>query len=76
MLCLLRVNARIIGSICPSLSQGDSGGGVVFNGKLIGVHVMGGKIACTQAGVFMNICEKVYKDWIKHTMNAAGTKLG
>ncbi|XP_063736929.1 kallikrein-4-like isoform X2 [Eleginops maclovinus] len=43
-------------------SPGDSGGGVVFNGMIYGVHIGGGKYACDTPGMALDICQ--YKKWI------------
>ncbi|XP_074487023.1 glandular kallikrein-like [Sebastes fasciatus] len=48
-------------------SPGDSGGGVVFNGMIYGVHVFGTNVthACVATNGFMDVCE--YMDWIVTT---------
>ncbi|XP_059192067.1 trypsin-5-like [Centropristis striata] len=43
---------------CP----GDSGGGVLFNGMIYGVHVVSGKYACARHMTYMDVCK--FKDWI------------
>ncbi|XP_071032023.1 trypsin-3-like [Oncorhynchus clarkii lewisi] len=44
-------------------SEGDSGGGVVFDGdQLYGVHTGSSEKACSLPGVVMDVCE--YKRWI------------
>ncbi|XP_074505699.1 anionic trypsin-like [Sebastes fasciatus] len=50
-----------------STSPGDSGGGVVFNGRIYGVHVFSGNAthACVEAAGFMDVCR--YMDWIVTT---------
>ncbi|XP_037637102.1 snake venom serine protease BthaTL-like [Sebastes umbrosus] len=50
-----------------STSPGDSGGGVVFNGRICGVHVFSGNAthACVEAAGFMDVCR--YMDWIVTT---------
>ncbi|CAJ1053325.1 anionic trypsin-2-like [Xyrichtys novacula] len=50
-------------------SPGDSGGGVVFNGMLYGVHVFSfnGDYACVAPAGFMQVCE--YRAWIEETAN-------
>ncbi|XP_051240386.1 anionic trypsin-2-like [Dicentrarchus labrax] len=44
---------------CP----GDSGGGVVYNNKIYGVHSNSGTYACTAEAAFMDVCE--YIQWIR-----------
>ncbi|CAJ1053326.1 Hypothetical predicted protein [Xyrichtys novacula] len=50
-------------------SPGDSGGGVVFNGMIYGVHVFSfdGDYACVAPAGFMQVCE--YRAWIEETAN-------
>ncbi|XP_054459661.1 uncharacterized protein LOC129095293 [Anoplopoma fimbria] len=50
-------------------SPGDSGGGVVFNGMLYGVHVFTSNPthACVEAAGFMDVCKEEYMDWIVKT---------
>ncbi|XP_063736971.1 anionic trypsin-2-like [Eleginops maclovinus] len=50
-------------------SPGDSGGGVVFNGMIYGVHIRGGKYACDTPGMAMDVCE--YRDWITRVTGIA-----
>ncbi|XP_033972665.1 cationic trypsin-like [Trematomus bernacchii] len=45
------------------ISDGDSGGGVMFNCMIYGVIVRGFDEACTGPGTAMNVCK--YKDWIE-----------
>lgn len=45
------------------LSQGDSGGGVVFNGMIYGVHESSFDNTCPRISEFMDVCE--YMDWIR-----------
>ncbi|XP_071391166.1 serine protease 1-like [Centroberyx affinis] len=49
---------------CP----GDSGGGVVYQNQIYGVHCFTGdpKTACSEAAGFMDVCE--YKQWILSTI--------
>ncbi|XP_078146192.1 trypsin-3-like [Centroberyx gerrardi] len=49
---------------CP----GDSGGGVVYQNQIYGVHCFTGdpKTACNEAAGFMDVCE--YKQWILSTI--------
>ncbi|XP_042341713.1 trypsin I-P1-like [Plectropomus leopardus] len=57
------------------ISPGDSGGGVVFNGRIYGVIAIGGNYthACVEAAGFMNVCE--YMDWIEKNSGGLLTKL-
>ncbi|KAL7404668.1 hypothetical protein ABVT39_017809 [Epinephelus coioides] len=50
---------------CP----GDSGGGVVYHGKIYGVHAFTGDTvyACREAAGFMDVC--AYLQWITNTIN-------
>ncbi|KAK5873358.1 hypothetical protein PBY51_018406 [Eleginops maclovinus] len=50
-------------------SPGDSGGGVVFNRRIYGVHIRGGKYACDTPGMAMDLCE--YRDWITEVTGIA-----
>ncbi|CAI5681270.1 unnamed protein product [Oreochromis niloticus] len=45
---------------CP----GDSGGGVMFNNMIYGVHVGSGKCVCSRSAVSLKVCS--YIDWINH----------
>ncbi|XP_041839576.1 kallikrein 1-related peptidase b9-like [Melanotaenia boesemani] len=47
--------------------HGDSGGGVVFDGKIYGVMVFTGNkfIACDKPAGFTNLCHPQYYNWIK-----------
>uniref|UniRef100_A0A3Q0RB56 Peptidase S1 domain-containing protein n=1 Tax=Amphilophus citrinellus TaxID=61819 RepID=A0A3Q0RB56_AMPCI len=49
-----------------SLSQGDSGGGVIYNNMIYGVHKGGGKCACTRPAVSVKVCS--YLNWIQQTI--------
>ncbi|XP_026216131.1 cationic trypsin-like [Anabas testudineus] len=51
---------------CP----GDSGGGVVFQNRIYGVHSFTGdaNFACSESAAFMNICHEPYYQWIKTTI--------
>uniref|UniRef100_A0A671VWC2 Peptidase S1 domain-containing protein n=1 Tax=Sparus aurata TaxID=8175 RepID=A0A671VWC2_SPAAU len=42
---------------------GDSGGGVVFNGMIYGVHESSFNNTCPRISEFMDVCE--YMDWIR-----------
>ncbi|XP_049900594.1 anionic trypsin-2-like [Epinephelus moara] len=48
--------------------RGDSGGGVVYKGKIYGVHSFTGstKYACREAAGFMDVC--AYMQWIMNTI--------
>ncbi len=52
-----------------SLSQGDSGGGVVHNGEVYGVIVNSGERANTKPVEFRDVCADEYKDWIEKITN-------
>ena len=57
------------------LSQGDSGGGVVYKDRIYGVHVMGHpKEVCASPAVFMDLCYQPYFDWIKDTIKKPKSK--
>ncbi|XP_054460550.1 anionic trypsin-2-like [Anoplopoma fimbria] len=51
------------------ISPGDSGGGVVYNNRIYGVisFTGNGTHACVAPAGFMDVCEKVYMDWIVKT---------
>ncbi|XP_047433372.1 kallikrein-8-like [Mugil cephalus] len=48
------------------ICKGDSGGGVVHEGKIYGVIVVGyPPLVCKEPFAFMDICNKEYADWIE-----------
>ncbi|XP_044201449.1 trypsin-4-like isoform X3 [Thunnus albacares] len=51
--------------------DGDSGGGVVYKGKIIGVVSFTGNMSyvCAEPVVFMDICNQEYMKWIKETID-------
>ncbi|XP_034437576.1 thrombin-like enzyme elegaxobin-2 isoform X2 [Hippoglossus hippoglossus] len=52
---------------------GDSGGGVVYQGRIYGVHKMGHPThACVEPAGFMNLCYEPYLNWIRATINPPG----
>ncbi|PWA32556.1 hypothetical protein CCH79_00015067 [Gambusia affinis] len=53
-------------SVC--LSQGDSGGGVEYNGRIYGVQVLVGKFPCRKPALFMDLCHPDYLSWIEKTI--------
>ncbi|KAM3622026.1 uncharacterized protein V6R79_019278 [Siganus canaliculatus] len=50
---------------CP----GDSGGGVVYNNMIYGVHVTSGEYVCDGPAIFMNLCHPQYAAWITRITN-------
>lgn len=52
------------------LSQGDSGGGVVYGDKIYGVISFLGDPdnVCRKAAAFMDLCNPQYADWINKTI--------
>ncbi|KAK9527197.1 hypothetical protein VZT92_013885 [Zoarces viviparus] len=51
------------------VSGGDSGGGVVYNGMIYGVHVLSEKRTCNLPAASMDVCR--YIDWIVRTTGIA-----
>uniref|UniRef100_A0A3P8SI47 Peptidase S1 domain-containing protein n=1 Tax=Amphiprion percula TaxID=161767 RepID=A0A3P8SI47_AMPPE len=60
------------------LTQGDSGGGVVYKNKLYGVMSFTGDMdhVCTAPAAFMDICNQEYLKWIKDTIKKPKGKCG
>uniref|UniRef100_A0A3P9D5S2 Peptidase S1 domain-containing protein n=1 Tax=Maylandia zebra TaxID=106582 RepID=A0A3P9D5S2_9CICH len=56
---------------CISVLQGDSGGGVVHNGRIYGVSSFVGDpdFVCRAPAAFMDLCDPEYADWIRKTIN-------
>lgn len=54
-----------------SLSQGDSGGGVVYQDKIYGVvSFLGDPVnVCRKAAAFMNLCNPEYAKWVRETID-------
>lgn len=54
-----------------SLSQGDSGGGVVYQDKIYGVvSFLGDPVnVCRKAAAFMNLCNPEYAKWLRKTID-------
>ncbi|XP_076741480.1 uncharacterized protein LOC112434942 [Maylandia zebra] len=50
---------------------GDSGGGVVHNGRIYGVSSFVGDpdFVCRAPAAFMDLCDPEYADWIRKTIN-------
>ncbi|KAL3066274.1 hypothetical protein OYC64_016262 [Pagothenia borchgrevinki] len=47
---------------------GDSGGGVMYNGMIYGVHIRGFSVTCTGPSTAMDLCTNEYRVWIEgHT---------
>uniref|UniRef100_A0A3P9BD45 trypsin n=1 Tax=Maylandia zebra TaxID=106582 RepID=A0A3P9BD45_9CICH len=51
--------------------RGDSGGGVVHNGRIYGVSSFVGDpdFVCRAPAAFMDLCDPEYADWIRKTIN-------
>lgn len=48
------------------LSQGDSGGGVIYDNKIYGVHKGSSRCGCTRLSVSVKVC--AYIEWINDEM--------
>lgn len=61
---------RIYKRIHASLSQGDSGGGVIYKDMIYGVISFTGNPthACVEPVAFMDICNPEYNQWIRDTI--------
>ncbi|XP_060938711.1 serine protease 1-like [Limanda limanda] len=58
---------KLPGAVC--LSQGDSGGGVVYRDRIYGVHVRGHPThAFAAPATSMDLCYQPYLKWIKNTI--------
>ncbi|XP_051801710.1 trypsin-2-like isoform X2 [Acanthochromis polyacanthus] len=57
---------------------GDSGGGVVYQGRIYGVisFTGNGGFACAAPAAFMNLCNQEYLRWIKDTIKKPKKKCG
>uniref|UniRef100_A0A3B5MCI5 Peptidase S1 domain-containing protein n=1 Tax=Xiphophorus couchianus TaxID=32473 RepID=A0A3B5MCI5_9TELE len=53
------------------LCSGDSGGGIEYNGRIYGIHVLGGKYPCRTPAAFMDLCHQDYLSWIENTIGPA-----
>nr|XP_024658476.1 thrombin-like enzyme catroxobin-1 [Maylandia zebra] len=53
------------------ICRGDSGGGVVHNGRIYGVSSFVGDpdFVCRAPAAFMDLCDPEYADWIRKTIN-------
>uniref|UniRef100_A0A671VXE3 Peptidase S1 domain-containing protein n=1 Tax=Sparus aurata TaxID=8175 RepID=A0A671VXE3_SPAAU len=58
-----KVNCPLPGYEHVFCGSGDSGGGVVFNGMIYGVHESSFNNTCPRISEFMDVCE--YMDWIR-----------
>ncbi|CAI5644069.1 unnamed protein product [Oreochromis niloticus] len=53
------------------ICRGDSGGGVVHNGRIYGVSSFVGDpdFVCRAPAAFMDLCDPEYADWTRKTIN-------
>ncbi|XP_047200013.1 serine protease VLSP-3-like [Hippoglossus stenolepis] len=59
------------------ICRGDSGGGVVYQGRIHGVIVLGHPThACAAPARFMNLCHLPYLKWITDTIKPPGAASG